>query len=219
MMKAGVVQSKNYVPNKTGLKIDLDNNTIDSKDFKLGAKNMIGNWNIGDNGLYNDELGSKVRGTPGKGGFISHPESNVVFYIGTKSYAEMIKNIKSGLDYYPEAWIGIDGSAYFKNVYVNERSLAELPKFVSGTVVKTASDTSVHMFTLEKLKTMFGITSVGTNNITAIFANGDGNAADTHIDGATWVGTNLYAVFGAKRDGGIRINYTIIYNPILYQNG
>ena len=98
-------------------------------------------------------------------------------------------------------------------------ALDALPKFISGSVVKTASGTSVHMFTLAQLRTMFGISTAGTSNITAIFTNGDGNAADTHIEGSTWVDTNLYAVFDVKRDGAIRINYTIIYNPTLYQNG
>jgi len=99
---------------------------------------------------------------------------------------------------------------------INDR-LNTIPQFISGSAVKTASSSSVAMFTLAQLQTMFGASTAGTNNFTAVFTNGDGNAADTHIDGSTWVGSSLYAVFAASRSGTIRINYTIIYNPTLYQ--
>ena len=105
-------------------------------------------------------------------------------------------------------------SAYQGKV-LNDK-IAALPQFISGSVVKVAAGTSVIVFTQAQLNTMFGLSSSSIYNFTAIFNNGDA-VVSTHIEGATWSGTNLYAVFDVSRTGNIRINYTIIYNPTLYQ--
>ncbi|KAK9680671.1 hypothetical protein QE152_g38933 [Popillia japonica] len=51
---------------------------------------------------------------------------------------------------------------------------------------------------------MFGTTEFGTNNITTVIANGDGDASSAHAESTTWVGDNLYAVFASAVGGRVR---------------
>lgn len=116
---AGIIKSGNYVADQTGLMIDANKGIIDSKPFKLGATSQIGGWNIGEGGLYNDHVGN------GKAGFISRADSNIVFYVGTRTFAQIIQSIIDGDDTYPEFAVGTDGSIFAKNLYCGNDLQAE----------------------------------------------------------------------------------------------
>lgn len=102
-----------------------------------------------------------------------------------------------------------------------------IPRMISGTkIVSNLNNvTSVSVFSLSELQSIFGVNPNSDETIEqqaihfhAIFSNGDGNADPAHVDGATWMNGTLFAVFDRGANGDIRINYTIIYTPDLYES-
>lgn len=86
---------------------------------------------------------------------------------------------------------------------------------VSGTVVLGANSDSVKVHTWSQIQELFNIkygfvpddyTKLGIS-----FINGDGGATSAHIEGGTWLASELYAVFNSKVSGQIRINYAYFY--------
>lgn len=86
---------------------------------------------------------------------------------------------------------------------------------VSGTIVLGANSDSVKVHTWSQIQELFNIkygfvpddyTKLGIS-----FINGDGGATSAHIEGGTWLASELYAVFNSKVSGQIRINYAYFY--------
>lgn len=97
---------------------------------------------------------------------------------------------------------------------INPQLLPELPiQFKSGTMVKTINGDATNLFTLNELKTMFGVSSANTYNFFVLVNNGDGNANGKHFDNCTWLGTTLYMVMNGSVNTSTRINYLIFYLP------
>ncbi|KAK9680668.1 hypothetical protein QE152_g38930 [Popillia japonica] len=150
---------------------------------------------------------------------ISHASAATTYGIGTTAnygHCMTINNLTATAHENGKALGAYQGAVLKESIDALQASLNALPKFISGTVVLTISGTAGLLFTLEQLRTMFGTTEFGTNNITTVIANGDGDASSAHAESTTWVGDNLYAVFASAVGGRIRVNYTIIYNPTLY---
>ena len=76
-------------------------------------------------------------------------------------------------------------------------------RFYPFTKVIKASGSSVQLYTLDQLKTIFG--SANIHNTGAFVMNGDGSACGVHIDGVTWKSSILYAVFNTSFSGTVRI--------------
>ncbi|MGN1193821.1 MAG: phage tail spike protein [Dorea sp.] len=91
--------------------------------------------------------------------------------------------------------------------------LEDIPKIKCGTKVLTATGgTSIKVFTIDELNTLFGVEDCSATNTACFFANGDGNAQSVHIDGATYLNSAWNAVFNDKSTAGnFRVNYMAIY--------
>lgn len=87
-------------------------------------------------------------------------------------------------------------------------------KFARGTrVYSVNSATSLELFTFSELNSLFGATDCSQNNTMLFVSNGDGDARDTHVDGATCVPSKSawFATFDRSTTGNIRINYLVVY--------
>ena len=82
-----------------------------------------------------------------------------------------------------------------------------------GTTVKSVgTNTSIPMFSNGDLNSIFGVSNSNIGNTIVLFANGDGNAQSSHIDGSTYMGSTWYAVTNkAMTAGSFRINWVAIY--------
>ena len=54
---------------------------------------------------------------------------------------------------------------------------------------------SLKIFTLTHLNSKFGVTGAGQMRYAVTAINGNGNLSDVHVQGATWMGENLFIVF------------------------
>lgn len=92
-------------------------------------------------------------------------------------------------------------------------------KIKTGTMAKNIGTnvTSYRIFTLDEIQSFMGVTDRDTRKFFVFVMNGDGSAKDTHIDGCTWSGTNLFAVFDKQSTGNMRINFAVIYTPVFYE--
>lgn len=92
-------------------------------------------------------------------------------------------------------------------------------RFIQDSVIKNvASGNSALLFSnWDAVKTAFAnagqpLPSNAVKEKLGVFlVNGDGQAASTHIEGATWSNGALYAVFDPAHNGLIRINYVLMY--------
>ena len=94
-------------------------------------------------------------------------------------------------------------------------------RFIQDSVVKSTGaggGTAVLLFgSWNAVKTAFAnagqpLPSNAVKEKLGVFlVNGDGDAASTHVEGATWSGGGLYAVFDPAHRGNIRINYVLMY--------
>ena len=86
----------------------------------------------------------------------------------------------------------------------------------SGSIVKTASATSVVVHSWAEIQTLFknayGFTPTDMTVIGVTYTNGDGAATGTHVQGCTILNNNFYAVFDRSVSGAIRINYAYFCN-------
>lgn len=103
----------------------------------------------------------------------------------------------------------------------NETSLEDIlnrPKLymVSGSVTKTINSDAVQMHTWMEIQTLFknayGFTPTNYLVLGVSYANGDGGAAQAHVDGATFLDNIFHAVLDRQHSGTIRINYAYFYN-------
>lgn len=74
--------------------------TIDGATLKSTSGEIAG-WTIADYGLYNDAM---------MAGFLTHPDSTIVLYVGNTTYSGMISDIEDGGDAnLPNFWVTKDG--------------------------------------------------------------------------------------------------------------
>lgn len=100
-------------------------------------------------------------------------------------------------------WQIIDGDAYpFLTTY-------ELPFMAKpgSTVVRINGTSSVKLFTLADLNSMFGQAYTSAYNYHIFAMNGDGNASAAHLDGVTVIGTDYYVVLDRSVNGSFRVNW------------
>ncbi|KAK9680664.1 hypothetical protein QE152_g38934 [Popillia japonica] len=110
---------------------------------------------------------------------ISHASAATTYGIGTTAnygHCMTINNLTATAHENGKALGAYQGAVLKESIDALQASLNALPKFISGTVVLTISGTAGVLFTLAQLRTMFGTTEFGTNNITTVIANGDGDA-------------------------------------------
>lgn len=74
-------------------------------------------------------------------------------------------------------------------------------------------NTSTAMFTLENLKTRFGVSDNNPRHYHTLLMNGDAQACGAHVASAAWYGNTVMAVFETSVNGAIRINYMVVYTP------
>ena len=100
-----------------------------------------------------------------------------------------------------------------KNLALLLNLLEDIPKIKCGTKVLTSTGgTSVKVFTIDELNTLFGVEDCSATNTACFFANGDGSAQSVHIDGDTYLNSAWNAVFNDKSTAGnFRVNYMAIY--------
>lgn len=100
-----------------------------------------------------------------------------------------------------------------KNLALLLNLLEDIPKIKCGTKVLTATaTTSIKVFTIDELNTLFGVEDCSATNTACFFANGDGSAQSAHIDGATYLNRAWNAVLNSKATAGnFRVNYMAIY--------
>ena len=100
-----------------------------------------------------------------------------------------------------------------KNLALLLNLLEDIPKIKCGTKVLTSTGgTSVKVFTIDELNTLFGVEDCSATNTACFFANGDGSAQSVHIEGATYLNSAWNAVFNDKSTAGnFRVNYMAIY--------
>ena len=98
------------------------------------------------------------------------------------------------------------------------QDVLEKPKLymVSGSYVQAMGGAdSVIMHTWSQIQNMFnskfGFTPTDKNALGITFTNGDA-VQSVHINGSTWDGNNLYAVYDRTVSGSTRINYAYFYN-------
>ena len=98
-----------------------------------------------------------------------------------------------------------------KKVYGNDEIMYRSDMICGSKIYKGLSNrTSVLIYTLDQIKSVMHTTYNGTDGYFCIAMNGDGNASSVHIDGVTWVGSELYAVFDRAFTGNMRVNFLII---------
>ena len=86
-----------------------------------------------------------------------------------------------------------------------------MPKIYIGSIVKTASDSSVRMFTNNEFISKFGRSfNYATDFIDVI--SGDCNKIPVHVEGTQLdpIEKNVWAVFDRAWNGSIRLNYIVV---------
>lgn len=87
---------------------------------------------------------------------------------------------------------------------------------ISGSVTKTINSDAVQMHTWAEIQALFknayGFTPTNYLVLGVSYVNGDGGAAQAHVDGATFLDNKFHAVLDRQHSGTIRINYAYFYN-------
>lgn len=142
---------------------------------------------------------------------------------GSPAVSVYRNNVGLGLPYDPEIGgriqLNKDIKVYDGNNFLDYFPGCLLPfRFIQDSVVKSANGTSALLFgNWDAVKTAFAnagqpLPSNAVKEKLGVFlVNGDGQAASTHIEGATWSGGGLYAVFDPAHNGNLRINYVLMY--------
>lgn len=128
----------------------------------------------------------------------------------TSKNIEYIKD-KSGKAYIKANSIAADGNESLQDVLNKEKLY-----MVSGSIVKGVNSDSVIVHTWAQIQEMFenlyGFTPDMQIYLGISFTNGDGAAHTQHVEGAVWLGTDLYCTWNGAKTGTIRINYAYFYN-------
>lgn len=87
-------------------------------------------------------------------------------------------------------------------------------KIVSGTrVINVVGGDSFELMSVDYMKSTFGI-EYSTGRTVLIVNNGDGDAANVHVEGVTYVGSSksLWCVLDRTLSGLVRVNFMIFHN-------
>ena len=108
-------------------------------------------------------------------------------------------------------WIA--GSAYVTGVIAHDSShyvtSPDRPLRVwTGSYAPVANDTSVILWTFEDFASYFGSYETGRTFIGVM--NGDGDAIQVHVEGATKTNAGIYAVFDNTVNGSVRIDWLVV---------
>ncbi len=189
-LTTGEVKSQNYSPGASGTKINLSDGSIDTKGFKVDAagnasatSGTIAGWKIAQYGLYNDTL---------KAGFLTHPNSAIVLYVGNTTYAGMISDIENGTDdHLPYFWVTKTGQLYTDdNAYLNgylawhQGNL----KIKRGTVDITPSAANT------PTKVTVSLSSVGFTSVPNIQVTANSSVPGTQVTGVSYSNLTLTSV-------------------------
>lgn len=117
--------------------------------------------------------------------------------------------------------IATDNNESLENVLKNHENAINTRKAYinSGTMVVQQNSDSAAMHYWSTIRQAFydefGFWPENNMNLGVVVVNGDAAANQTHIEGATWVGSGpdlcIYAVFDRTINAAIRINYQYIY--------
>lgn len=137
-----------------------------------------------------------------------------------KNEIEYIKDSK-GKKFILANSIATDSNESLENVLKNHENAINVRKAYinSGTMVVQQTDTAAAMHSFDNIRQAFhdefGFWPENNMNLGVVLVNGDNAANQTHIEGATWVGSGsnlfIYAVFDRNIGVPIRINYQYIY--------
>lgn len=105
-------------------------------------------------------------------------------------------------------WIA--GSAYVTGVVATAdvTSPDEPLRVWTGSYVPTVNDTSARLWTFEEFASHFGSYDPGRTFIGVM--NGDGDANQVHVEGATKTGAGIYAVFDRAVNGLVRVDWLVV---------
>lgn len=78
----------------------------------------------------------------------------------------------------------------------------------TGSYAPVANDTSVRLWTFEDFASHFGSYETGRTFIGVM--NGDGDAIQVHVEGATKTNAGIYAVFDNTVNGPVRIDWLVV---------
>lgn len=78
----------------------------------------------------------------------------------------------------------------------------------TGSYAPVANDTSVRLWTFEDFASNFGSYETGRTFIGVM--NGDGDAIQVHVEGATKTGAGIYAVFDNSVSGPVRVDWLVV---------
>lgn len=81
--------------------------------------------------------------------------------------------------------------------------------FVGSKTFSAPRDTSVRVWTSSQFSSAFGRSFDPTRDSVA-FMNGDGGASPAHLEGATYDGGGVYAVFDRTVNTMVRVNYVVV---------
>lgn len=129
----------------------------------------------------------------------------------TSKYIEFIKD-RSDRAYIKANSIVTDNNESLQDVlnsqklYMMSGSKVCNPGGANSVVVHTWSEIQ-NLF-----KTYYGFTPSRQDVLGVVFTNGDGNANGVHLNGATWLGTTLYATLNSASSNNLRVNYAYFYN-------
>lgn len=129
----------------------------------------------------------------------------------TSKFIEFIKD-KSDRAYIKANSIVTDNNESLQDVlnsqklYMMSGSKVCNPGGANSVVVHTWSEIQ-NLF-----KTYYGFTPSRQDVLGVVFTNGDGNANGVHLNGATWLGTTLYATLNSATSNNLRVNYAYFYN-------
>ena len=87
-------------------------------------------------------------------------------------------------------------------------SPAEPLRVWTGSYVLAANDTSARLWTFEDFASHFGSYETGRTFIGVM--NGDGDAIQVHVEGATKTNAGIYAVFDNTVNGPVRVDWLVV---------
>ena len=187
------IKSRNYVQGSIGSFMNMADGSYDSPNLKwdkygniTSLSGNLGGWQIGKNGIYNDDLLT---------GFINVGAFRI--YAGTYTYEEALKASISG-DNYPNFGVTEDGLTVMQQLLVRE----------NGANISGGIYTDELTVETESIKTTVNDNGITTNGI--VMASSGFAISNNHTgwSGEFYVRQNGKDIFHCYVDGGIIYNVT-----------
>ncbi len=187
------IKSRNYVQGSIGSFMNMADGSYDSPNLKwdkygniTSLSGNLGGWQIGKNGIYNDNLLT---------GFINVGAFRI--YAGTYTYEEALKVSISG-DNYPNFGVTEDGLAVMQQLLVRE----------NGANISGGIYTDELTVETESIKTTVNDNGITTNGIVMASSGFAISNKHTGWSGEFYVRQNGKDIFHCYVDGGIIYNVT-----------